>query len=581
MSVRQVQPGRKRATTRREAVLFLSGGPGQATTPTAGELVPVLRPLLKGRDLLTVDTRGTGRSSDLIVCPELETTAVTALSSSDLVASCARRFGGATDRYGTADVVADLDAVRQAEGYDRLVVVGVSYGTFTAQRYAAAYPGRVTRLVLDSSVDPTGDDPYTLATVRAAPTALARACRRGACRGVTADPRADLARTLARLPLTARVDGGNGHRVRTTITGNEILSLVLGGDFDATIRPVLVGALRRAADGDGAPLARLAREYGVVLPTGDDDDPTATAGTAGLLSQGAFVATTCRDTRLPWGPGSTPDARRAAALAQLAAVPPAARAGFSPADLVTFTAAGLCVDWPGSPDPTPMGPLPDVPTLVLGGADDTRTSPEEAARVASRFRRAAHVTVPDAGHSVLTADAPCVTRALRAFAAGGRVPACPRPEAPRPVPAAPPAGARGLGRDPAARARAVAAATVGDAARSLALRVLTSADIDVSEEEQTVRVAGLRSGTAVTTGDGDLRLEAFGFVPGTAVSGVLGSSRRVRVRVRGAGVRPGVVRVANPFHDEDALYASLGFSPEEIEGLSARSRAAVRRLVRR
>ncbi|MGX6447186.1 alpha/beta fold hydrolase, partial [Patulibacter sp. S7RM1-6] len=183
LSVRRVQAGQKRARVRREAVLFLSGGPGQATTPDAAALTGVLAPLLERRDLLTVDTRGTGRSSDLIVCPELETTAVTALSQSDLVGSCARRLGGATDRYGTTDVVADLEAVRQASGYARLVVVGVSYGTYTAQRYAAAHPDRVSGLVLDSTVDGTGDDPYTLATVRAAPTALARTCRAGACRG--------------------------------------------------------------------------------------------------------------------------------------------------------------------------------------------------------------------------------------------------------------------------------------------------------------------------------------------------------------------------------------------------------------
>ena len=55
----------------------------------------------------------------------------------------------------------------------------------------------------------------------------------------------------------------------------------------------------------------------------------------------------------------------------------------------------------------------------------------------------------------------------------------------------------------------------------------------------------------------------------------------MRVRVRGAGIRPGLVRVANPFADEDALYAALGFTPEELEGLSVRARRALRALVRR
>ncbi|MGX6447816.1 tripartite tricarboxylate transporter permease [Patulibacter sp. S7RM1-6] len=69
------------------------------------------------------------------------------------------------------------------------------------------------------------------------------------------------------------------------------------------------------------------------------------------------------------------------------------------------------------------------------------------------------------------------------------------------------------------------------------------------------------------------------YVSGTAVSGVLGGARRVRVHVRGAGLRAGTVRVPNPFADEDALFASLGFEPEDLEGLSVRRRAALRALV--
>jgi pimeloyl-ACP methyl ester carboxylesterase len=212
LSVRTIQLRKKTRKTRKEAVLFLAGGPGQAATTLASDVAEIVAPFLRTRDFVAVDTRGTGRSTDLIVCPELETAAATGLSAPESFASCARRIGPAIDLYGTTDVVADLEAVRVAGGYDRLYLVGVSYGTYTAQRYAAAHPDRVSGMILDSTVDPTADDPYSLGTFRAMPRALENGCDRRACAGVTTDVAGDLARTRARLPVTAAVDDGRGRR---------------------------------------------------------------------------------------------------------------------------------------------------------------------------------------------------------------------------------------------------------------------------------------------------------------------------------------------------------------------------------
>ena len=72
LSVRRVQVGQKKVGVRKQAVVFLAGGPGQATTPLLNDIAPLLRPFLTNRDLVTIDTRGTGRASDLVVCPEVE-----------------------------------------------------------------------------------------------------------------------------------------------------------------------------------------------------------------------------------------------------------------------------------------------------------------------------------------------------------------------------------------------------------------------------------------------------------------------------------------------------------------------------
>lgn len=580
LSVRTIQLGQTRKKVRREGVLFLAGGPGQAATSLAAPVSEILAPLLRRRDLVAVDTRGTGRSSDLIVCPELETYAITGLSTPENFRSCARRLGPAVDAYGTTDVVEDLEAVRIAGGYEKLLLVGVSYGTYTAQRYAAAHPERVSGMVLDSPVDPTGRDPFSLATFRALPRAVANSCGRGACRGVTPDVRRDLERTRARLPLTASVDDGKGNRRPATIDASTVISLVQVGDVDPFLRSAVPGVLRRAAQGDPAPLARLARETGLLPMPTDDEDPAFGPASAAGVSQGSFVATTCRDTRNPW-PAGTPAGppRRAAAVAALAARSDAERGGWSPESLVDLTPSGLCQDWPGTPDLTPVAAAPNVPTLVISGADDTRTSPEEARRVAARRRGTTLLSVPGQGHSVLTASRGCVVTALKDFGAGRRVrDTCRLPA--KIVDAVPlaPSSPASLGRTPEDRARGVARATVLDALRTSVLALVSDpAFLDLfSDAPLKVRVAGLRSGSA-TLDDEGLRLDRMGYVPGTSVSGLIGEERRVGVVVRGTGLRPGRYTIENPLDDADEVLSELGIDSVTFESLSPRVQRALRR----
>lgn len=584
LSVRTIQRGQRRKKVRREAVLFLAGGPGQAATTLVADYAKPLAPLLRRRDLMAVDTRGVGRATDLIVCPELETSAITGLSAPESFRSCARRLGPAVDRYGTEDVVADLEAARIASGYDRLLLVGVSYGTYTAQRYAAAHPDRVSGLVLDSTVDPTGEDPFSTATYRALPRALQNACVRGACRGVSSDVAGDLARTRDRLPLVTAIDDGTGRRRPARIDAPTLISLIQAGDIDPLLRAALPAALHRAAQGDPAPLGRLTREVGLLAVPQDDEDPASGPAAAASVSTGSFVATICRDTHQPWAPGTLPgEARRQAALGVLAARSPSARGGWSAADLVDLTPAGICADWPGTPDDLPVGPAPDVPTLLLSGQDDTRTSPEEARRVAGRHPGTQLLSVPGQGHSVLGVGRGCVTGALQAFSAGKPIGTCRRPSKVLRAEPLAPESAAALGRTPTARARAVATATVLDALRSVLLASYSGDDVleILLGERDPVRIAGLRSGYAVLESDGDLRLHRLGYVPDTAVTTLDGDRRRIRVSVRGRGLRAGTYTIRNPLADAALLQRVLGIAPEDVEEISPRLARVVEALAGR
>jgi pimeloyl-ACP methyl ester carboxylesterase len=583
LAVRRVQVGRRKVGERSQAVLFLAGGPGQATTPLAGDVARLLRPLLTHRDLVTIDTRGTGRSSDLVVCPEIEALADSVAVDPRTLASCARRLGPAAPFYGTADVVADIEAVRRAAGYDKLLVVGVSYGSYTAQRYAAAHPDRVTGLVLDSPVDVVGYDPFALASFRALPRVLEQACRKRVCARITDAPRTDLERAIARTPISVRVDGGRGKRVTTTIREDTLAGLISLGDLDPLMRASAPSLLRRLAEGDAQPLARFARELGLIARPDDDADPSAIAGAAGALSTGVYVATTCRDTHYPWTDATPLGAdRMTAARAAVSAVPAAQRGGFGVGSIVEDWPVAACALWPVAPDRTTIPPLPEVPTLVLSGREDSRTPTEVARAITARMPKATLAVVPGVAHSVITSGSRCVQRLIRAYAAGTTGPRCPASPAPPAAPL-PPRAASELGSTGRERALGVARATVEDATRTLVLRLVQSFDLASllsGEEFQPVRVAGLRSGSAVLTEEA-MRLSRYGYVPGTSVTGALTDTKHVSVRVAGRGLRPGTYRIRNPIATDEDLRSALGLDEDEITiELSARVRAAIGRVAR-
>jgi pimeloyl-ACP methyl ester carboxylesterase len=71
-------------------------------------------------------------------------------------AGCERRFGYLLPYLTTENVARDMDSIRAALGQQKISYFGYSYGTYIGQVYATLFPHRVKRMVLDSTVDPTG-----------------------------------------------------------------------------------------------------------------------------------------------------------------------------------------------------------------------------------------------------------------------------------------------------------------------------------------------------------------------------------------------------------------------------------------
>ena len=159
----------------RGVLVFLTGGPGEASMPFLPRVAGRLGP--PGYRLVLLDQRGTGTGA--LDCPALQQE----MGASDLtvptraaVQACAAALGPRRQYYGTADTVADLEALRRALGVPKIALDGVSYGTYVAEQFALAHPGEVSRLVLDSVVPAWNVDPLQLENMRHSAEVLRAVC---------------------------------------------------------------------------------------------------------------------------------------------------------------------------------------------------------------------------------------------------------------------------------------------------------------------------------------------------------------------------------------------------------------------
>ncbi len=142
-----------------DAVFLLAGGPGQSAVEAAGFGDSILGKLNRRRDLVFVDQRGTGKSASL-KCDELEVNDKILdnegayKATADCMQSLQKLPHGDLKFYSTSIAVQDLEAIRIAQNYSAVNLVGVSYGTRVGLEYLRQYPQSVRRLVIDGVVPP-------------------------------------------------------------------------------------------------------------------------------------------------------------------------------------------------------------------------------------------------------------------------------------------------------------------------------------------------------------------------------------------------------------------------------------------
>ncbi len=381
-------------------ILAVEGGPGFASAGTEAEYVAQAGPLLRTRNMLLVNLRGTG-SSTPVNCPALEhyghIQAQDGPAFDRAVAACGRQLnhtwryrGGswvhASDLFNTAYSARDVARVTAALRTGKVDLYGDSYGSWFAQVFASRYPARLRSVTLDSTYQVIGLDPWYTSTVVTARRAFDQACALSrACSAATAGSHsqtatgwgriAALAGRLARHPVTGQTTTADGTRGHPTVTALTLVNLVNNAGFDPVVYQDLDAAGRALLKHhDAAPLLRIA-----ALSLGFDDDNYALPE----FSDGLYFAVSCTDYVQLFSRDAPPATRHSQYRAALASEPAATFAPFSVAQwtsLDQYTEAySACLDWP-SPSRTiapilrrpPLVP-PHLPVLIMSGTLDSLT----------------------------------------------------------------------------------------------------------------------------------------------------------------------------------------------------------------
>jgi pimeloyl-ACP methyl ester carboxylesterase len=151
------------------SLVWNPGGPGASAIDYLPALVELLGPseVLVHYDLLAMDPRGVGHS-DPIVChgklqqlyavdptpdDEQEWAAIDTVAK-QFADECASKYSAERLlEMRTLNIASDLDLLRQRLGEDKLNFLGFSYGAGLGAYYAATYPDKVGKLVLDGPPD--------------------------------------------------------------------------------------------------------------------------------------------------------------------------------------------------------------------------------------------------------------------------------------------------------------------------------------------------------------------------------------------------------------------------------------------
>lgn len=379
-----------------DPVFMLAGGPGQSARESFPGMARVFRETLRKRHVILVDQRGTGGSKPLVCRDEQGRAGFgdTADESPEAAAAFAERCRDALSAdadlryYSTAEAIADLDAVRQAIGAERINLVGISYGTRVAQQYAKRYPAHTRSLVLDGVV------PNSLVLGSEHARALEDALQRYAahctadavCGERFGDPLAHLHAQVAALreaPVTVRFrDAVSAQWREESFTHGHLAVLARMFSYSPATASMLPLLFHEAAEGRYDTLA--AQAWMLMGSLGES------------INHGMQLSVSC-----------TEDADELA-------LDEADADTLMGTDFIAFTQA-QCAVWPRGERPadfrTPL--TGELPVLLVSGEYDPVTPPRYGDQVAMHLPNSRHLVLAGQGHNAIPIG--CMPRLMARF----------------------------------------------------------------------------------------------------------------------------------------------------------------------
>ena len=386
-------------TPKPDAMFFIAGGPGQASTEAFLEEAPSFDRIRSEHDILLVDQRGTG-SSNRLDCPQPPPDAQP--SDAAIVAAaeaCLKQLHGDPRFYTTTVAVQDLEALRAAMGYKQVDLYGISYGTRVALQYLRAYPDSVRAVVLDGVVpaDLALGPGVSLDAQRSLGLIFSRCGQAPGCRQAYPDLTTDfsaLQKDLGQHAVSVGLrDPLTGAPRTEELTWDKVASAVRLMSYQsetAALLPLLIH--QAAAQHDYLPLMSTALLFTDQLQES--------------FAEGMGAAVLCTED----APFFSDDAAQQKQLHDT-------YLGASTLD----TLAKSCKSWPrGVMDPDFKTPVVSAkPVLLLSGEDDPITPPANAAHAAKSLANSLSLVVPGQGHGNVFRG--CVPRVMADFVDAGAV----------------------------------------------------------------------------------------------------------------------------------------------------------------
>jgi pimeloyl-ACP methyl ester carboxylesterase len=387
-------PGRARQT-RPDPVFMLAGGPGQAAREAFPAVQGAFREVLRERDVILVDQRGTGGSNPLACRDDRGASTITEdVAGQDLDAArrfaseCLAELDADPRHYTTTEAVRDLDDVRRAIGAGQVNLVGISYGTRVAQEYLRRFPAETRTLVLDGVVPPSlalGSEHAR--NLDAALKLQFRRCEaEPGCARRFGSPWASLQRLLEELRA--------GHR---SVTFNDPLSFEVR---DGELTPGVVAGVVR--------LYSYSPQLAALLPMALAE---ALAGRPQALMAQARMIEDLVGEQIMHGMQLSVSCSEDADLLE---PDPQDQATLLGNYFVEFVKA-QCEVWPRGAVPRDFHEpvASDHPVLLLSGEFDPVTPPRYGEEVLSSFPRGRHLVLRGAGHNVIGTG--CAPKLLARF----------------------------------------------------------------------------------------------------------------------------------------------------------------------